>query len=63
MRANPKPSSKTARNNLLGDISTDRQLRKVIAPEQKLVIPEAIGTEEKNRFARKASEVSEEDSE
>ena len=54
------PTSKSARKNLLQDIGSTPQLKKVIAPEQKLILPEAIGSEEGNRFARKASESSSE---
>jgi hypothetical protein len=51
------PTSKTARKNLLNDIGIEnRNLRKVIAPEQKLILPEAIGTETETRYAQRDSE-------
>ena len=49
------PNTKSGRKALLSDLSSTPQLKKVVAPEQKLILPEAIGSEEGNRFAKKVS--------
>ena len=43
--------SKSARKNLLNELSAEKSLKKVVAPQQKLILPEAIGSEEGSKYA------------
>lgn len=50
------PNTKSGRQSLLNDISGPRALKKVVAPEQRLIMPEAIGSEVDSRYAQKTEE-------
>jgi hypothetical protein len=36
---------------LLNELSAEKSLKKVVAPQQKLILPEAIGSEEGSKYA------------
>ncbi|CBY32981.1 unnamed protein product [Oikopleura dioica] len=43
--------SKSARKNLLNELSAEKSLKKVVAPQQRLILPEAIGSEEGSKYS------------
>ena len=53
--------TKSGRQSLLSDLSKTPELKKVVAPEQKLILPEAIGSEEKSRYTQKDTSDSDSD--